>query len=129
MKILKRKMDELFNKFHTSINFIMNDLITKVKNNMNYYYTFYNNDNKFKEIIFNLTFYEIKNFVEMFLNERIKQNMIKIVNTDVQYNNIPNIQHIDIDVTVSYIITNMIFMEIYFKIKSSNYNIISLSFD
>lgn len=129
MKILKRKMDELFNKFHTSINFIMNDLITKVKNNMNYYYTFYNNDNKFKEIIFNLTFYEIKNFVEMFLNERIKQNMIKIVNTDVQYNNIPNIQHIDIDITVSYIITNMIFMEIYFKIKSSNYNIISLSFD
>tara|TARA_B100000780_G_C21110993_1_gene448965 strand:+ start:70 stop:465 length:396 start_codon:yes stop_codon:yes gene_type:complete len=131
-------MNKYEKNFIISINFIMDEIIFKVKNNMDYYINYFDDDIKFKEIIFNLTFYEIKFFVELFLTDGIKNHLIENMcyhkKHDITHTNNSDLINLetflnnDININCSYILTNMIYLEIFLKIKNENYKAVSLSF-
>ena len=131
-------MNKYEKNFIISINFIMDEIIFKVKNNMDYYINYFDDDIKFKEIIFNLTFYEINIYVELFLTDGIKNHLIENMcyhkKHDITHTNNSELINLatflnnDININCSYILTNMIYLEIFLKIKNENYKAVSLSF-
>lgn len=138
VKSNNKRMNKYEKNFIISINFIMDDIISKVNNNMNNYKIYFDDNEKFKEIIFNLTFYEINIFVELFLTNGIKKHLIEnmcyhkkhdITNTNnSELINLRTFLNNDININSSYILTNMIYLEIFLKIKNENYKAVSLSF-
>ena len=102
-----------------SLYLIINEIIEDINNK---YDKVINRDRyEVIEIIYNYTYYVLYQYIQLLLDHDIKQSI------NSKYYELTNI-NLSIDEQCAYNITQFIYFDIYLRIKSNNYNAISLSF-
>ena len=113
------------------LNFLIKDIVRTINNKQLFYNQLMHDNSLLIKSIFEVTYYETQAFVELMLEDHIKDNIVDVIRKDLyKFNNLKNIinSNTDKDIICSYVITYSIYLEVYLIIKNKYFDVISLSF-
>ena len=118
-------------KLRPYINFLINDIVRTINNKEIYYTKLMHCNTLLIKSIFELTYHETEAFVDLLLEDNIKNNIVDIINQDIdRYNHLKNVINYNTnkDIICTYVITYSIYLEVYLIVKNKYFDVISLSY-